>query len=88
LQKDKAVVTKKTAVREVTMIAMSHPECRAGTAGVESATKTTAAEPIAVRGSSAGTPGDEPTMKTAAAEPATVRARFRRGEQCQKDARD
>src|SRR5215468_4322533 len=88
LKKDKTVVTKETVVGEVTMNPISHPECRAGTAGVEPATKTTAAEPTAVRGNPAGTASDEPSMKSAAAEPGAARARFRRGGQCQKDAHD
>ena len=73
------VATKETAVGEVTMKSMPHPECRANTAVDEPAMKTTAAEPTAVRDSPTNIAGDEPTTKTATAESAAVRARLRRG---------
>ena len=72
------VVTKETAVGEVTMKSMSHPESRADTAVDEPAMKTTD-EPTAVRDSPANIAGDEPATKAATAEPAAVRARLRRG---------
>jgi hypothetical protein len=73
------VVTKETAVGEVMMKSMSHPECRADTAADEPAMKTIAPEPTAVRDSPTNIAGDDPTTKTAAAEPAAVRSRLRRG---------
>ena len=49
LKQDTVVATKETAVGEVTMKSMPHPECRADTAVDEPAMKTATAEPATVR---------------------------------------